>query len=613
MRLWSPSELRRGVKDWEEITPAPLRKAVGALRRSFAESAWKAGEIMRQGCHPALHRGSTDQARAIHERVKKLGYPALPTVAQGQPEPMVFTAHFDCCTYLLAREVRKTFSELFDIASAQSSLLSADPVNWARLETKVLVADESHRIALWTKDTCDVQPHEPSGDSDELIYWTKWRAPKWFFMKPFANRPYDRSAAWERIDENESKHLLEVVEDRFNQRLITALDRAVDETHVRLAKQASQSMPFATDVGAALEVPAQSTSKGEQGNVPRSKADVWREFHDEFTSLAEEERSILRGAREDRRLRVHCSYNSDMTTIERGLVQEGLVCLLYRIESGAWDISDGPSEGVKARFLAQATRAGKELGHPSGTSALDFWLHSLCLDLRRTDSRKLFAPGDTGAIIKEVCEASATFCSRLEKDAVEAPASALAERANRETLIPFIEDAGGRSSSQNTSEYGASYSQARTKTLERKLEKIDQRLQYIKEKFPDWQAFESGYGPGNQAPKYFTEIQRLEKDRENIVLELSKRVTPEARPALTKPKASPVKRLTATITSPNAARKMENHLETKGIGLTQFAVQAGTTDRTLRAFRKTGKVRRDIFESIAGAMGVTKESLLKPR
>lgn len=84
-------------------------------------------------------------------------------------------------------------------------------------------------------------------------------------------------------------------------------------------------------------------------------------------------------------------------------------------------------------------------------------------------------------------------------------------------------------------------------------------------------------------------------------------VTPEPSAAKEKPR----KRLSATIHCPAAARKMETYLEVHGIGLTEFATKVGTTDRTLRSFRKTGKIKRDIFEEIAKAMGMTKESLLK--
>jgi hypothetical protein len=79
-------------------------------------------------------------------------------------------------------------------------------------------------------------------------------------------------------------------------------------------------------------------------------------------------------------------------------------------------------------------------------------------------------------------------------------------------------------------------------------------------------------------------------------------------------KAAPAgtKRLRGTITSPIAARRMEDYMESKGTGATEFAGLVGTTDRTLRAFRKTGKLRRDIFDAVANAMGTTREALLKP-
>ena len=75
---------------------------------------------------------------------------------------------------------------------------------------------------------------------------------------------------------------------------------------------------------------------------------------------------------------------------------------------------------------------------------------------------------------------------------------------------------------------------------------------------------------------------------------------------------SQAERLSGTIESLSAARCMEKYLESHAIGQTQFAIQVSTTDRTLRSFRRTGRVRRDIFERIAKAMGIEKETLLKP-
>lgn len=70
-------------------------------------------------------------------------------------------------------------------------------------------------------------------------------------------------------------------------------------------------------------------------------------------------------------------------------------------------------------------------------------------------------------------------------------------------------------------------------------------------------------------------------------------------------------RLKPTVDSPATARKMEAYLQSNNIGLTDFACTAGTTDRTLRSFRKTGKLRRDLFKNVAKAMGTTAENLLK--
>jgi hypothetical protein len=94
--------------------------------------------------------------------------------------------------------------------------------------------------------------------------------------------------------------------------------------------------------------------------------------------------------------------------------------------------------------------------------------------------------------------------------------------------------------------------------------------------------------------------------------------TGKAAPSLTayisSPKTTPTpkKRLHSTIVSQDAARRMENFLESAGVGQTEFAVLVNTTDRTLRNFRATGKVRRDIFDAIAKAMGTTREQLLRP-
>jgi hypothetical protein len=66
------------------------------------------------------------------------------------------------------------------------------------------------------------------------------------------------------------------------------------------------------------------------------------------------------------------------------------------------------------------------------------------------------------------------------------------------------------------------------------------------------------------------------------------------------------------VTSAIAVQRLDAYLESTGISQTEFARDAGTTDRTIRSFRKTRKVRRDIFEGIASAMHMDVDKLITP-
>lgn len=63
--------------------------------------------------------------------------------------------------------------------------------------------------------------------------------------------------------------------------------------------------------------------------------------------------------------------------------------------------------------------------------------------------------------------------------------------------------------------------------------------------------------------------------------------------------------------SPQAVRAVMTYMQERGWGITQFATQAGTTDRTLRKFLKSSKMRRSSFEAMAERMGLSTEQLLR--
>ena len=70
-------------------------------------------------------------------------------------------------------------------------------------------------------------------------------------------------------------------------------------------------------------------------------------------------------------------------------------------------------------------------------------------------------------------------------------------------------------------------------------------------------------------------------------------------------------RVARSIGSPAAVKAALAYMQERGWGYTQFATQMDTTDRTVRNFLKTGKMRRSSFETMAARMGLTTEQLLR--
>jgi hypothetical protein len=71
------------------------------------------------------------------------------------------------------------------------------------------------------------------------------------------------------------------------------------------------------------------------------------------------------------------------------------------------------------------------------------------------------------------------------------------------------------------------------------------------------------------------------------------------------------KRLPRSIGTPEAVAAAIKYMESKGLTETQFGNQFQSTDRTVRSFRKSGKMRRSTFEAMAKSMGLTIEELLR--
>jgi hypothetical protein len=139
-----------------------------------------------------------------------------------------------------------------------------------------------------------------------------------------------------------------------------------------------------------------------------TKVDLWREIRSDFEGLFAEECAAVPDPRDELRLRAYGAYQAGKS--------DGV---------GSWQMNDGPSADFRARFEETAARAGSALDPPDGVAPVDFWLHRVFLDLLEQEAlrndRGHLAVGqkDQGGIIREICKASTTYCTRLMKAATE--------------------------------------------------------------------------------------------------------------------------------------------------------------------------------------------------
>ncbi len=108
---------------------------------------------------------------------------------------------------------------------------------------------------------------------------------------------------------------------------------------------------------------------------------------------------------------------------ERGKPEQGLVCLLETPPCGLWNYSSaGISENFFERVRLSIAEAGRTLpDYLKGTDPEDFWLYRLYLDLVKNESDLLLSTSTEGGMILSVCVASATYCARLERQAIKQP------------------------------------------------------------------------------------------------------------------------------------------------------------------------------------------------
>jgi lambda repressor-like predicted transcriptional regulator len=193
------------------------------------------------------------------------------------------------------------------------------------------------------------------------------------------------------------------------------------------------------------------------------KADRWQYFQSQFRQLAGEEEQIEGAYREDRLLGAHCDYRDHPAILhKKGKPEYQHSSLLNPSETGVWVFRGSVSDNFQARFRALASRAGIALGRPKSTLPEDFWLHRLYLDMLENNSDQLVGSKEGGTIVR-VCVASATFCARLERQALEqseggdSKSATAAFDGERQSFVQRILDKKGWSTNRLAVEAGLDF------------------------------------------------------------------------------------------------------------------------------------------------------------
>jgi len=238
---------------WIEHIPEKLWPAVKHIQGVFDHSDFKCSWITQHLCYADLHPGAPGlmqqdelaQLRSAFLDLRRILGPSIAkqfdlVVASGTPAA-IFHGYAEIYRYGLSAAVRVAFSDALQIATGNIALITNEPIGWAQSLVQDRIRNGKHRFSTWVKHVCDIQPAliQPMAteDVDEVIWWRKWRAPRFTHMHPSGNAPYDESTAWTREDEATTADLLSGISKRFTEFVEIKLDEFVGAAHVETAKR----------------------------------------------------------------------------------------------------------------------------------------------------------------------------------------------------------------------------------------------------------------------------------------------------------------------------------------------------------------------------------------
>lgn len=239
----------REEPEWKKITPEHLHAAIEHIRTEFEHGRYGWSIATQVFCCCLLHRraeaskllaqnqGELEACLAAVGHSAKEQFDRL--MNQGT-QPSVFRAYFDLYYNTMRVNLLRGFDQILKIGLANWDALQSHPVRWAHHHSKLMIRGQEPSIEHWIKHACDDQtlpaPDLISSEFEEIIHWTKWRAPKLIYMQPAGNAPYDPKTVWSREDEARTKELLTARSKRFLEFLDLCLEKMAGTAHVIVAQ-----------------------------------------------------------------------------------------------------------------------------------------------------------------------------------------------------------------------------------------------------------------------------------------------------------------------------------------------------------------------------------------
>ena len=253
--------------DWETITPETLKPAIEHVQKEFRTSEWKLKSRIECGCYFSLHpelatqptfKGGQNLIPVERRLIWQVHY-------QGMRESECFAYWTEQFSEILVQEIILPFNSLLKIGLAQQSRLELPPVKWAKTLGDSFLYSLEWTVPHLIKRMCDEQDNRLEINMetfDAYCGWVYWRAPRFVYMQPSGNLPYDPTTAWEReASADRTEELLRGITSKMLDPARFKLDQLAGEAHVSLA---STPFPIRRSEG---DLPSWPQSTGDLADV----------------------------------------------------------------------------------------------------------------------------------------------------------------------------------------------------------------------------------------------------------------------------------------------------------------------------------------------------------